>query len=498
MIPIQAASRPRYGLPVYKRSGKNGQEEGEKVLIVIKVTAFLLWVNFLPPLANIIWGERFNRPVDGDRLWFDNHPIFGAHKTSRGILISLLGGMAVAPLLGVRVPVAGAAAGLAMAGDLLSSFIKRRPNLPSGRNVIVLDQIFESLFPTLFLKGFLQLSWGQVLVILLCFIPFAFLGSWFWNFIMFRPPLENYPRVIRSTIRLREWRSCYVPLARWQIILNLSNFLTQDILYSWFFRLTNLQEAGLRNSLDVQVEEQTFYFPDLPQPFDGFRILLLTDLHLDGLPGLTEKLAEQIRELEVDLCLLGGDIRMKTYGPMAPCLRELRRLLPHVRSQHGIFCVLGNHDCIEMAVDLEETGMIMLINDSWEINSNGASIWLVGVDDPHYYRMDDASQAFRAIPTTAFKIFLAHSPEAYTSAAEYRARLYLCGHTHGGQICLPHRGPIFTNSRAPRSTAVGRWQYKDMTGYTSRGAGASGVPLRFNCPGEISLITLRSRAEPGQ
>ena len=98
--------------------------------------------------------------------------------------------------------------------------------------------------------------------------------------------------------------------------------------------------------------------------------------------------------------------------------------------------------------------------------------------------------AFRDVPAQAFTIFLAHSPEAYQQAAQCQAQLYLCGHTHGGQICLPERGPILTNSRAPRFTASGSWQYRNMQGYTSRGAGPSGIPLRFNCPGEIALITL--------
>lgn len=461
------------------------------MLIVIKTTLFLLWLNFLPPLAKIVWGERFNKPIDGGRLYFDQHPIFGDHKTIRGVLISLLGGTAAAPLLGVDFWVAATAALLAMAGDLLSSFIKRRPGIPSGMDVIVLDQIFESLFPILFLRSFLQLTWTQVLISLLCFIVIAYLGSSFWKFIMSPLPKGNYSHVIRSTVRLREWRACHTPLPYWQTLFNLSSFLTHELLYNWFFKLTALQEKGLQNAMDIRVEEQTFYFPELPHSFEGFRILLLTDLHLDGLSGLTEELARQIRDMEVDLFLLGGDIRMKTYGPMAPCLRRLRDLLPHVQSRHGIFGVLGNHDCIEMAVDLEESGLVMLINDSWEISQNGESIWVVGVDDPHYYRVDDTERACRDIPDRGFKIFLAHSPEAYKSAADFGSLLYLCGHTHGGQICLPGRRAIFTNSRAPRFTAVGCWQYRGMTGYTSRGAGSSGVPLRFNCPGEISLITLR-------
>jgi predicted MPP superfamily phosphohydrolase len=117
------------------------------------------------------------------------------------------------------------------------------------------------------------------------------------------------------------------------------------------------------------------------------------------------------------------------------------------------------------------------------------------VDDPHYYRTHDLDLAFRGVPDQAFRILIAHSPEAYKEAATFCTHLYLCGHTHGGQICLSSWGPVFTHSRAPRYTAGGRWQYQRMKGYTCRGAGASGVPLRFNCPGEISLITLRRGVE---
>jgi predicted MPP superfamily phosphohydrolase len=456
-----------------------------------RITLFLLWINLLPPLAALILGEYGNRPLDRDRRWRDGRPLFGRHKTIRGILAAIVGGTAVFPLLGVPWFTAAIAALLAMVGDLLSSFGKRRLNLPSGSIAPFLDQIFECLLPALYLGHVLRLSPWQVFAVVLCFIPVAYLGSCFWTYISYRPAPVNYPRIIRSTVRLREWRSCHVPLARWQVLLNLSSFLSYRILYTWFFRLAGLQERGKRNVLDMEVVETTLTFPDLPAGFDGYRILFLTDLHLDGLEGLTDRLIKRIRDLEVDLCLVGGDIRMETYGPMAPCLRRLRRLLKHVRSRHGILGVLGNHDCIEMNPDFEEAGMIMLVNDAWPISEKGGRIWIVGVDDPHYYRVDDTAHAFRSVAVDEFSIFLAHSPEAYQSAAAYGARLYLCGHTHGGQICLPGRGPILTNSRAPRFTAIGTWRYGEMVGYTCKGAGASGVPLRFNCPGEISLITLR-------
>jgi hypothetical protein len=468
------------------------------MLTALKITLFIMWVNMLPPFATLLFGSRFNFRVDGGLAWFDGRQLLGSHKTVRGIVVSVAGGTAVFPLLGTGWQTAAAAALLAMAGDLVSSFIKRRLGRKSGQDVAGLDQFFESLLPALFLVHAMNLAYWHVLLVLLFFIPPAYLGSCFWDFLTYRPPRENYPRIIRSTVRLREWRSCHLPLARWQVMLNLSSFLSYRVLYTWVFRLTGLYEKGKINALGTRVVERTFHFPDLPRSFDGFRIMLLTDLHLDGLEGLTEHLISRIREIEVDLCLVGGDIRMETYGPMAPCLRRLKKLVAEVRSRHGILGVLGNHDCIEMSPDFEEAGIIMLVNESWPIGENSERLWIVGVDDPHYYRVDDVLQAFRNVPSGAFVIFLAHSPEAYASAAGFMPQFYLCGHTHGGQIRLPGRGPILTNSRAPRFTADGAWRYRNMQGYTSRGAGASGVPLRFNCPGEISLITLRREKQAAE
>ncbi len=153
--------------------------------VVVKIVVFLLWVNFLPPLANLIWRDRLANPVDGGLLWFDKRPIFGPNKTIRGIIVSILGGSAVFPLLGLAWWLASSAALLAMAGDLLSSFIKRRFNLSSGKTVIVLDQIFESLFPSFFLSFFMSLTVAQLISILLCFIPVSYLGSYFWNYITY-------------------------------------------------------------------------------------------------------------------------------------------------------------------------------------------------------------------------------------------------------------------------------------------------------------------------
>jgi len=460
-------------------------------MIVAKLVLFLVWVNFLPFAAHLLLGQRYGRPVDRGRTWVDGRPMLGPHKTTLGILSSMTGGAAAAPLLGVSWRVAASAAVLAMVGDLASSFIKRRLGYPSGKPVIGLDQGLEGALPLLVLAPALDLAPWQVLASLLVFVPLTHAGSRYWHFILYRPPVVNYPRIIRTTTRLREWRACHLPLARWQSWFNFESYVYYRVVMTQFFRAIGWYERGLANVLAVQVEEHILAFPDLPEAFDGYRILFMTDLHLDGVESLTDVLIERVRNLEVDLCLVGGDIRMEVYGPMSPSVRLLRRLVSHVRSRDGVYGVLGNHDCIEMLPDFEEAGVTMLINDSQEVRRNGSSLWLVGVDDPHFYKCHDLETAFRGSPAGAFTIFLAHSPEVYREAAAMGARLYLCGHTHGGQICLPKIGPLFTHSSAPRFTADGQWSYQDMTGYTSRGAGASGVPLRFNCPGHIPLLTLR-------
>ncbi len=464
---------------------------------VFRIVVFLLWVNGLPPIVSVAVHERFGRQVDGGAVWFDGRPLFGRHKTIRGLVSSVAGGIAAFPWLHEAWWVAGIAALLAMAGDLFSSFIKRRSRFHSGRQVVVLDQLFEALFPLLFLNRHLSLSTEQNLLILVLFITTSFLFSRLWLHITGRPVPKKYPRTIRSSVRFREWRACHEPLARWQTWFNLTSFLSDQVFLTWFFKLTGLYGIGEQNALDVRIEERTFSFSNLPEAFDGFRILLLVDLHLDGLEGLDRRIAEILDGMRVDLCCVGGDIRMKTYGPSAECIRRLKKLMQCVHAPSGIFGVLGNHDCIEMLPDFEEAGIVMLVNDSWPLEKDGARIWVLGVDDPHYYRLHDAGQAARGIPAGDFTLFLAHSPEAFADAAEVGAGLYLCGHTHGGQVCLIEGVPIITNSRAPRSTAAGRWQYKDMQGYTSRGAGPSSIPVRFHCPGELSLITLRKTADHG-
>jgi predicted MPP superfamily phosphohydrolase len=463
------------------------------MLDIILMVVFLLLVNGLPPLVAIGIHDRFGYPVDGGAIWYDGQPVFGKNKTIRGFIAGSLAGALAFPLLGLPWWITATAALLSMVGDLLSSFIKRRLAFHSGKDIVVLDQIFEALLPLLFLDIFLAHNSVHNIYTLLLFIVTAHTASRIWTHITSRPTPPDYPRTIKSSVRYREWKACHTPLAKWQVWFNLTSFLSDQILLTWFFKITGLYSKGEKNALHIIIEEKVYSFSTLPASFDGFRILFLTDLHLDGLHNITEKVQELLTGTQADICLIGGDIRMKTYGETSESISHLKKVMKCIQTQHGTFGVLGNHDCIEMLPELEDTGVVMLVNDAIHIEQEGAKIWIIGVDDPHYYKLHDATQAATDVDLNDFTIFLAHSPEAFLDAAALSSDLYLCGHTHGGQICFPKGSPIITNSRAPRHTASGEWKHLNMQGYTSRGVGPSSIPVRFNCPGEITLITLRKK-----
>jgi len=104
--------------------------------------------------------------------------------------------------------------------------------------------------------------------------------------------------------------------------------------------------------------------------------------------------------------------------------------------------------------------------------------------------VENLEKAIQGIPDGAVSVLLSHTPETYMRAAHADFSLALCGHTHGGQICLPGGVPIIWDAKCPRGLAAGPWQYHDLIGYTSKGSGTSIVDVRLNCPPEVTLHEL--------
>jgi uncharacterized protein len=248
---------------------------------------------------------------------------------------------------------------------------------------------------------------------------------------------------------------------------------------------TGLYWRARKNAENIKIRRNDIRSPQLPASFDGFTILHLSDLHADMNGGAMRRLIELLPAVSYDLCVLTGDYRGKTYGPYQGAIDDLARVRAHL--QGPVYGVLGNHDTIRMVPALEEIGIRMLLNESEAIERGGEHIHLVGIDDAHYYRVDNIEKAASSVPAAEFSILLSHTPEIYRQAAHAGFQVLLSGHTHGGQICLPGAIPIILDSVLPRRMGAGAWTYRGMVGYTSVGVGSCILPVRLNCPPEITL-----------
>jgi predicted MPP superfamily phosphohydrolase len=251
---------------------------------------------------------------------------------------------------------------------------------------------------------------------------------------------------------------------------------------------TGLYWRGLRNAAKVQIRHNPIHAPHLPEAFDGFTILQISDTHADMSEAAMAHVARLLKDLRYDICLLTGDYRGKTWGPYEASLAAMAKVFAALKGP--VYGVLGNHDTIRMVPKLEALGVRMLLNEADIIEREGQRIHLAGIDDAHFYRVDNIEKAAEKIPHDEFSILVTHTPEIYRQAAHADFDVLLSGHTHGGQICLPGGIPITLSAALPRAFGAGPWRHHDMAGYTSVGAGSSVVPVRFNCRPEIVLHRL--------
>lgn len=256
------------------------------------------------------------------------------------------------------------------------------------------------------------------------------------------------------------------------------------------------------------VERCLLKLKQLPHSLDNLTIVFLSDFHL--MPSgfgvdIVERAVMLANEADPDIVLLGGDL-VHWCGAVPHLIPVLRR----IKSRYGIFAVLGNHDhhcpwrfkrpapwggkplsIEEWRKALAQANVNLLVNEAVRLDINGASLWLVGVDDPYTGR-DNLSEAMKDVPDDAFVILLSHSPDIVDDPKARRAALVLSGHTHGGQIVLPLLGPFLAPCRDKFRRAQGLTKVGDTWLYVSRGISA-GLPIRFKCPPEVSVLNLKAK-----
>lgn len=242
------------------------------------------------------------------------------------------------------------------------------------------------------------------------------------------------------------------------------------------------------NSLSLERVEITL--ERLPKKLDGFKIVQLSDIHHSPFTGLEqiERVIKVANRLRPDMFMLTGDYVSHEREYIAPVAAALGRL----KARFGTFACLGNHDHwtdAELVTHLfRGEGINMLVNEGIRVEARGSSFWLAGVDDYMVGKTDVAAALKGSFPDE-MKLLLAHNPLIFREAVRSGIDLTLSGHTHGGQIKLRDEDKRILPRRKLKA---GLHRRKDSQVYITRGIGTVVVPMRYQCPPEISLLELRT------
>ncbi|NOR86419.1 MAG: metallophosphoesterase [Bacteroidales bacterium] len=290
-------------------------------------------------------------------------------------------------------------------------------------------------------------------------------------------------RSVLETDQFKHKRHGKKSKSNWNYFKRIIHFLL------WGTKITGLYKKGYANTQNIQIKEHELSFDNLPSNFDGFRLLHLTDLHIDATPELVHSILHIVDQVDFNMAVLTGDYRQDNSGSFTQIIKPMKEVASLLQKEYPPLAILGNHDTYLMTDYEEELKIRFLINESIKIERDGQFITISGSDDAFSYFTDATLQTFNDKP--GFKIALVHSSELADIAADHGYSLYLCGHTHGGQVCLPGGKALISHQQEGKNYISGFWKHDKMVGYTSNGCGVSGVPLRFNCPGEITVFTLR-------
>jgi uncharacterized protein len=239
------------------------------------------------------------------------------------------------------------------------------------------------------------------------------------------------------------------------------------------------------------LERRSIRLPRLRLALDGFRIVLMSDHHLFPFTPrkLLERAVEQACELHPDLILLGGDYVCTDVES----IRELAPILGRLNARYGVFAAPGNYDSL-LGINLIRSQLVaqsieFLVNRGLYVGPSAGRLFLAGLDSA-CTGVPDPIRAFAGSRETDTSLALVHEPDYFlTMVKSTPVQLQLSGHSHGGQIRFPPFGPVIL-PRLGRVYHTGLYQLNGRLVYTGRGLGMVGLPLRFNCPPELTEITL--------
>lgn len=242
---------------------------------------------------------------------------------------------------------------------------------------------------------------------------------------------------------------------------------------------------------EYKIDHVALRLKNLPPQIEGTTIAMISDVHA-GMYMLEDdmlKYKEAINNLNPDIIFIPGDFITSKTDEIIPFLKAFSGL----KSKYGIYTCLGNHEYFGnpnvITQKIRETGMKVLRNETEELEISGAKIMLSGVDDGIHADFAKVSYEASSLSTTRF--LLCHKPYYFDQAVTGRFDVMLSGHTHGGQIVLvDFLGIKLTPAALASQYISGKYKRGSSLLYVSRGIGTIGLPVRINCPPEITLFTL--------
>jgi len=243
------------------------------------------------------------------------------------------------------------------------------------------------------------------------------------------------------------------------------------------------------------VKKMNISLKELPEIFNGFKIVQISDLHIGQLmtKSTLEKIVNQVNDLKPDIVAITGDLVDGSIKILANEISPLKNL----KAKNGVYFVTGNHEYYSgvenWIYEIEKLGINVLSNENFEITKGKAEdkFYIIGVNDHEAKRFGDKyapdfNKAFSGIEKDKIKILLAHQPVVMKEAAEYNTDLVLAGHTHGGQI-WPFNYLVYLQ----QPYLKGLYKLADTKLYVNQGTGCWGPPMRLGSKNEITEILLR-------
>lgn len=254
--------------------------------------------------------------------------------------------------------------------------------------------------------------------------------------------------------------------------------------------LSKVAKYAIDEATSLSLERVEITLPRLPKKLDGFKIIHLSDIHHSPFTSFehiarTVKIANRLRP---DMFVLTGDYVSHETSYIKP----VADLMGELKSEFGTYACLGNHDHWTdpdlVVKSFRQAGVKMLVNEGIRFEANGASFWVAGVDD-HMVGKTDLPAALKGSFPDEMKLLLAHNPIIFRRSVRAGIDLTLSGHTHGGQVRVRDAQKRLIRRR---KLSNGLHHRKDSQIYITRGIGTVVLPVRYQCPPEITLLELRS------